>query len=309
MPSDAERSTGYGCTPFTSGGAAQVLAGACRRAGLDSTGARLLRFGENALFQLAAHPVVVRIARSAEYLNSVQGEVRVSRWLSRTGFPAARVIDDLEQPVVVDGHPVTFWHLIEEGARKPTYGELGGVLRDLHALSPPDTLTLPPYPALGRTDRRIAAAVGIPEADRAFLRKRARELRERVASLCFASRKCAVHGDAHVQNLMVDRTGQVILIDLERFSFDHPEWDLMVTATEHHSLGWQTEEQYGAFVGAYGRDLRGWPGFPTLRALQEFKMTTWLMQNVTESAETAAEYARRISSLRNEDAPRNWKPG
>ncbi|WP_030667362.1 phosphotransferase enzyme family protein [Streptomyces rimosus] len=309
MPSDAEQSTGHGVMSFTSGGAARVLAGACRRAGLDSGGARLLRFGENALFRLAAHPVVVRIARSAEYLDAVRGEIRVSRWLTRTGFPVTRVIEDLEQPMVVDGRPVTFWHLIEEGDRKPTYGELGAVLRDLHALSPPDSLALRPYPALGRTDRRIAAAVGIPEDDRAFLRKRAQELRERVASLRFESRKCAVHGDAHVQNLMVDRTGQVILIDLERFSFDHPEWDLMVTATEHYSLGWQTMEQYGAFVGAYGRDLGGWPGFPTLRALQEFKMTTWLMQNVAENAETAEEYARRISSLRNEDEPRAWKPG
>ncbi|MFH8403195.1 phosphotransferase enzyme family protein [Streptomyces sp. NPDC018019] len=306
MPSDAERSTRH---VFTSGVAARVLGGACRRAGLDSDGARLIRFGENALFRLAAHPVVVRIARSREYLDAVQGEVRVSRWLSRTGFPVTRVVDDLEQPVVVDGHPVTFWHVIEEGPRKPTYGELGAVLRDLHSLTVPETLALPPYPALGRTDRRIAAAAGIPEDDRAFLRKRARELRERVAGLRFESRKCAVHGDAHVQNLMVDRGGRVILIDLERFSFDHPEWDLMVTATEHHSLGWQTKEQYGAFVGAYGRDLRGWPGFPTLRALQEFKMTTWLMQNVAESAETAAEYARRISSLRNENEPRNWNPG
>ncbi|MFH8594242.1 phosphotransferase [Streptomyces rimosus] len=193
MPSDAERSTQHA---FTSGGAARVLAGACRRAGLDSDGARLIRLGENALFRLAAHPVVVRIARSREYLDAVRGEVRVSRWLSRTGFPVTRVVDDLEQPVVVDGHPVTFWHVIEEGPRKPTYGELGAVLRDLHSLTVPDTLALPPYPALGRTDRRIATAAGIPEDDRAFLRKRAGELRERVAGLRFESRKCAVHGDA-----------------------------------------------------------------------------------------------------------------
>ncbi|MEU2788371.1 aminoglycoside phosphotransferase family protein [Streptomyces sp. NPDC007100] len=306
MPPDAGRSTGHG---FTSVGASQVLVGACLRAGLASDGARLIRFGENALFRLAAHPVVVRIARSHEYLGSAQGEVRVSRWLSGRGFPVTRAIEDLEQPVVVDGHPVTFWHVIEEGDRKPTYGELGAVLRDLHSLEPPVTVALSPYPVLGRTDRRIAAAAGIPEDDLAFLRKRARELRDRIAGLQFESPKGAVHGDAHVQNLMVNRKGQIILIDLERFSFDHPEWDLMVTATEHHSLGWQTKEQYGAFVRSYGRDLRSWPGFPTLRAVQEFNMTTWLMQNVSESAETAAEYARRIASLRNGDAPRSWNPG
>ncbi|MFE1766625.1 phosphotransferase enzyme family protein [Streptomyces angustmyceticus] len=306
MPSAAERSTEE---VFTSAGAAKVLTAACRQAGLDGGGARLIRFGENALFRLTAHPVVVRIARSTEYLDSARGEVEVSRWLSHEGFPVTCVVDDLEQPMVVHGHPVTFWHAIEESTRKPTYEELGAVLRDLHSLTLPDTLSLPPYPVLDRTDRRIDAAVGIPEDDRAFLRKRARELRDRVAALRFESAKGPVHGDAHVQNLMVDRNDQVILIDLERFSFDFPEWDLMVTATEHHSLGWQTNEEYGAFVDAYGRDLRTWPGFPTLRAVQEFNMTTWLMQNVSESAETAAEYARRIASLRNEDAPRDWTPG
>jgi aminoglycoside phosphotransferase len=306
MPSGAAEGTREG---FTSADATRVMAAACRRAGLDGDGATLIRLGENALFRLSAHPVVVRIARSTEYLDSARNEVRVSRWLSGEGFPVTRVVDDLEQPIIVDGHPATFWHLIDASDRKATYGELGAVLRDLHSLNLPDDLRLPAYPVLDRTERRINAAVGIPEDDRLFLRKRARELRGRVADLRFDSQKGPVHGDAHVQNLMVDRNGEVTLIDLERFSYDFPEWDLMVTATEHHSLRWQTPEEYAAFVGAYGRDLRAWPGFPTLRAVQEFNMTTWLMQNISESPEAAAEYARRISSLRNDDAPRDWNPG
>ncbi|MFI0777744.1 phosphotransferase enzyme family protein [Streptomyces sp. NPDC021212] len=306
MPSGAAQGSGEG---FSSAGATQAMAAACRRVGLGSDGAQLIRLGENALFRLTEHPVVVRIARSTEYLPSVRGEVEVSRWLEREGFPAARVVDDLEQPLVIDGHPVTFWHLIKENDRKATYGELGAILRDLHSLSLPDGLSLAPFPALDRTDRRIDAATDIPEDDREFLRKRARELRDRIGDLRFESKKGPVHGDAHVQNLMVDRNGRVILIDLERFSFDHQEWDLMVTATEHHSLRWQTPEQYAEFTGAYGRDLREWSGFATLRGVQEFNMTTWLMQNVSESAEVAEEYARRVASLRDDDAPRNWHPG
>ncbi|MGP3949849.1 phosphotransferase enzyme family protein [Streptomyces sp. 7N604] len=306
MPSHAGQEAEEG---FTSVRAEQLLSAACRRAGFAADGASLIRFGENALFRLAAHPVIVRIARSSEYLPSVRGEVEVSRWLAREGFPAARVLDDVEQPMIVDSHPVTFWHLIDEGDRKATYGELGAILRDLHALGRPDGLDLPPYAAFGRVDLRIESVTGIPEDDREFLRKRGRELRDRFAEVRFESAKGPVHGDAHVQNLMVDRHGQVILIDFESFCFDHPEWDLMVTATEHDSLGWQTAEQYAAFVSAYGRDLRDWPGFATLRAIQEFKMTTWLMQNIAESPEVAQEYERRIASLRDDDAPRNWQPG
>jgi hypothetical protein len=111
---------------FTSAGAAGVMEAACRSVGLGAEGAELIRFGENALFRLAVHPVIVRVARSTDYLDSVRKEVRVSRWLTGEGVSAARVLEDVEQLVVFDGCPVTFWHLIQESDRKATYDELGG---------------------------------------------------------------------------------------------------------------------------------------------------------------------------------------
>lgn len=292
---------------FTSAGAARVLGAACRAAGLDGSGAELIRLGENALFRLASVPVIVRVARGEEWLSTARTEVAVSRWLASEGFSAARIVEDLEQPLLVDGHPVTFWHLIVEGDRKATYGELGGVLRDLHSLTVPDGLELPSFDPFDKQELRMDRAV-VSEDDKVFLRKRWHELRDRYDELRFETPKGPVHGDAHVQNLMVDDQGKVILIDFEAFCFDHPEWDLMVTSVEHHSLGWQTDEQYADFVAAYGRDLYDWHGYETLRGLQEFGMTTWLMQNVQEDEGTAAEYRRRIAGLRNDDAPRDWRP-
>ncbi|WP_420076904.1 phosphotransferase enzyme family protein [Streptomyces sp. JL3001] len=292
---------------FTSARATQVMSAACRDAGLDDGGAELIRLGENALFRLASAPVIVRVARGEEWLPKARVEVDVSRWLTQEGFPAAQIVEDLEQPSLIDGHPVTFWHLIVEGDRKATYGELGSILRDLHSLTVPDSLTLPSFEPFDKQQLRLDRAV-IPDDDKAFLRKRWRELQDRYTELRFETPKGPVHGDAHVQNLMVDDQGRVILIDFEAFCYDHPEWDLMVTAVEHHSLGWQTDEQYADFVAAYGRDLYDWPGYETLRGIQEFGMTTWLMQNVQEDEETAAEYRRRIAGLRNDDAPRDWRP-
>ncbi|GAA5077937.1 aminoglycoside phosphotransferase family protein [Streptomyces similanensis] len=292
---------------FTSAGAARVMSAACRAAGLDDRDAELIRLGENALFRLASTPVVVRVARGEEYLPKARTEVGVSRWLAAEGFPAARIVDDLEQPLMIEGHPVTFWHLIVEGDRKATYGELGSVLRGLHSMTLPAGLALPPFDPFGKQELRISRAA-IPEDDRVFLRKRWRELRDQFEELRFETPQGPVHGDAHVQNLMVDDQGQVILIDFEAFCFDHPEWDSMVTATEHHSLGWQTDEQYADFVRAYGRDLYDWHGYDTLRRLQEFGMTTWLMPNIQEDHETADEYRRRIDALRHDDAPRDWRP-
>ncbi|WBB59361.1 aminoglycoside phosphotransferase family protein [Streptomyces sp. WMMC500] len=304
MASDAARASGEG---FTSTRAARVMSAACRSAGLDDDGAELIRFGENALFRLAAAPVIVRIARGPEWLENARKEVAVSRWLADAGLPASRVLEDLDQPLSIEGHPVTFWHLIVEGERKATYGELGAVLRDLHALMLPAGLELPRVEPFDKWDLRLERAP-IPEDDKAFLRKRQRELQDKYAELRFETPKGPVHGDAHVQNLMVYKRGQVILIDFEGFCFDHPEWDLMVTTVEHHSLGWQTDEQYADFVMAYGRDLYEWPGYSTLRGIQEFGMTTWLMQNVGESKRVAEEYRRRIGALQDDDAPRDWHP-
>ncbi|MCF3130236.1 aminoglycoside phosphotransferase family protein [Streptomyces olivochromogenes] len=292
---------------FTSARAARVMSAACRLAGLDDGGAELIRLGENALFRLASAPVIVRVARGEEWLPKARVEVGVSRWLASEDFPAARLVDGLEQPFLVEGHPVTFWRLIVEGGRKATYGELGGVLRDLHSMALPDGLELPSFNPFDKQELRVSRAV-IPEDDKLFLRKRWQELRDQYEALEFVTHKGPVHGDAHVQNLMVNDQDEVILIDFEAFCFDHPEWDLMVTATEHHSLGWQTEAQYRDFVRAYGRDLYDWYGYDTLRRLQEFGMTTWLMQNVQEDQETEAEYRRRIAGLRNDDAPRDWRP-
>ncbi|MFF7894803.1 phosphotransferase enzyme family protein [Streptomyces sp. NPDC007907] len=292
---------------FTSTRAAQVMTAACRAAGLDDRGAELIRLGENALFRLDAEPVIVRVARGEPWLPKARVEVAVSQWLAEEGFPAARLVDGLEQPFLIDGHPVTFWRLIVEGSRKATYGELGGILRDLHSMTLPVGLELPSFNPFDKQELRISKAA-IPEDDRVFLRKRWSELRDQFEGLRFETPKGPVHGDAHVQNLMVNDRGEVILIDFEAFCFDHPEWDLMVTSVEHHSLGWQTVEQYADFVRAYGRDLHDWHGYDTLRRLQEFGMTTWLMQNVREDEGTAAEYRRRIAALRNDDAPRDWRP-
>ncbi|MFE5398514.1 aminoglycoside phosphotransferase family protein [Streptomyces sp. NPDC056568] len=292
---------------FTSATATRVMGEACRAAGLDGDGAELIRLGENALFRLVSSPVIVRIARGCEWLPTARKEVAVSRWLVGEGFSAASIVEDLEQPLSVDGYPVTFWHQIAEGDRKPAYGELGAVLRDLHTLTVPTSLELPRFHPFDKQELRIDRAQ-IPEDDRLFLRKRWRELQDRHAELRFETAKGPVHGDAHVQNLMVDDRGQVVLIDFEAFCYDHPEWDLMVTAVEHHSLGWQSDEQYADFVSAYGRDLYDWPGYETLRGLQEFGMTTWLMQNIREDERTAAEYRRRIAALRDDAAPRDWRP-
>src|SRR6266567_2774793 len=90
---------------FSSSAVLPTLRAACERAGIDCDGAELLRLGENAIFQLASAPIVVRIARSADRLPRVQKELCVARWLAAADVPAVRVYEQIDQPLLVHSHP------------------------------------------------------------------------------------------------------------------------------------------------------------------------------------------------------------
>ena len=81
---------------FSSSALLPVLHEACAQAGLTSEGAEFLRIGENAIYQLASAPAVVRIARSADRLRRVELELCVARWLARGNVPAVRVYEEFD---------------------------------------------------------------------------------------------------------------------------------------------------------------------------------------------------------------------
>jgi len=293
-------------TRFSRAATQVVLAEVCERAGLDPDGAELLRLGENAIYRLHEPPVVIRIARNSEHWAAATKEVAVAEWLGEHDFPAARTWA-VDQPLDVDGHPVTFWRYVE--GRRGGPGDiraLGALLRRVNALPAPTSFALPPEDVLDRVHTRIERAP-IAFADRAFLLALLDDLAAAVAELTYPLAACVTHGDAHVQNLMVT-DDEVVLIDFERVAWGQPEWDLGMTATEYVTAGWWTNEQYSAFVDSYGFDVTRWDGFDTVRRVHEIKMTTWLMQNVNESPEIAEEYAHRMLTIRDGRRDVPWRP-
>jgi Ser/Thr protein kinase RdoA (MazF antagonist) len=288
---------------FSSSAALPILRQACQQAGLGSDGAELLRIGENANFQLASAPLVVRISRSADRLPRVTRELCVARWLATAKVPAVRVADEIEQPLVVNGHPVTFWHAVTGGEPAPTHIDLARLLAAYHAAPdcPCDLVTFEP---LTTSRSRLAKAEGIDRADLDFLQGRRADLTNQFKHLEFALPRGPIHGDAHTKNLLTDH-GQVVLIDFEAAAIGPREWDLMPTSIAVQRYG-LPEEQYQEFAATYGFDVRSWPGYPVLREIRELTMTTWIMQNVGESSAIAAEFALRVASLREGDRERAW---
>jgi aminoglycoside phosphotransferase (APT) family kinase protein len=292
---------------FSADSTREPLRKACAAIGHPDADVRLLRLGENAIYRISGTPIVVRIARSLDALDDVRKEVRVARWLEAEDVPAARLADESEdEPLVVDGHPITFWRFIAATDPDPELADLGGLLRHLHALEPPEWLRLPSFSPFVRVAERLDRAPAAANADDVdFLRELFSDLQVAYQQLVFVFLPSPVHGDAHLANLMRDESGQVVMLDFEAFAYGHREWDLTVTGARRDGFGWLDASQYRQFTDAYGYDILSWPGFPVLRSIRELTMTTWLMQ-LTNDQRAADEFRRRVSDMREGKFPRRW---
>jgi aminoglycoside phosphotransferase (APT) family kinase protein len=284
-----------------------LLEQACGITGLSADSARLLRIGSNAVFHLA-EPVVVRISRKDADPEGARRTVAVARWLEAVDYPAVRAID-IDQPVEIDRHTITFWQSVsDDGDQYAPIAEVARVIADLHKLSAPKYLHLPPLAPFENAASRIAANDWLSAEDRDFLTERLAMLQESYAHLDFALPQGVIHGDANVGNVLRDRNGQPVVIDLDGFAIGPREWDLALTAIYYDSFGWHTREEYETFVRVYGFDIMQWPGYPTMRAVREFLMVTWVIQQAKDSARMAAEAVMRIAALRTGASRKDWNP-
>lgn len=292
-------------TPFTPERARAVLDVACNSSYVDSTDAVPLRFGENALYRLSGNSLIGRVGRS---VTAAIKEVKVAAWLDEQGFPAAKLATGMDrQPAVIDGLPVTFWEFIPEHGETVTAAEFGKILHDLHALPRP-SFDLPEFSPMPKFEARINHLEGqLAESELTFLRSRYGEISEEFEALEFELPPGPIHGDAHPGNVMRSTDGNLYLIDFEDFAYGPREWDAAVLSVRHQAFGWASDAEYRSYADAYGFDPIDWPGFPVVRAARELNMTTWLAQTMDESLEVEAEVYKRLSDLRDDQTPRNWR--
>nr|WP_238355036.1 aminoglycoside phosphotransferase family protein [Kribbella sandramycini] len=252
--------------------------------------------------------VVVRIGRAGQ-VGAARNEVAVSRWLAEVGVRAVEVLDEVAQPVEIDGAPVTFWHELPEH-RHGTPREVATVLKRLHASPLPSAFELPPVAPFVRLVERIDGAATLSADDRAWLRHQLSRLREAFDGLPDGLPRAAIHGDAWAGNVVVAADGP-ILLDLERFSVGPPEWDLVSTAVRLSTFGTMTAEEYAGFVESYSHDVLEWDGFEVLRDIRELRVTCYAAQRATENPALRSEASLRVACLRGLRGERpwtDWKP-
>jgi Ser/Thr protein kinase RdoA (MazF antagonist) len=284
-----------------------ILDRACAIAGLNAENARLLRLGSNAVYRLD-DPVIVRVSRPGADLRHARMTVAVARWLESAAYPAVRVID-VGQPVTVDGHVVTFWEAVSDDADQyASVAQIAQVLARLHTLTPPRDLNLPPLAPFANAAQRIQASTWLSPDDRSFLAATLAAMQDAYQDLEFVLPHGVIHGDASVGNVLRDRHGNPVVIDLDGFALGPREWDLALTAIYADSFGWHTREEYDEFARVYGFDIMRWPGYPVMRSVREFLMVTWVIQKAAENEQAAAEARKRISALRTGASRKDWQP-
>ena len=284
-----------------------ILERACAVAGIDADGARLLRVGSNTVYRLKA-PIIARVSRPGADAGQIRRTVAVARWLESVGYPAVRVAE-ADQPVVIDGHVVTFWQAVsDDGDQYASVAEVAEVLLRLHTLTAPADLHLPELAPFANAPTRIEANTWLNPDDRAFLITTLARMRAAYDGLEFALPPGIIHGDASIGNVLRDTNGNPVVIDLDAVAIGPREWDLALTAIYYDSFGWHTREEYQDFVRVYGYDIMAWPGYPVMRAVREFLMVTWVIQKAPESERAAAEAAKRIAALRTGASRKDWQP-
>ncbi|AJT63669.1 aminoglycoside phosphotransferase family protein [Streptomyces chattanoogensis] len=287
---------------FTEARARDVLAAAGRpEAAAD---ARLLSLGENAVFALGERGPVVRVGRSAELLERAERELGVARWLEEAGVPAVRAAEPLAS--LVDGHPVTYWRRLPEAARPAGPGDLAELLKAVHALPEPP-FALPRRELLGGVERWLRlAGDAVSAEDAEYLRGRRDAFAAAASALEPHLGRGPIHGDALPRNVHVGPDGPV-LVDLETFSSDLREHDLVVMALsrDRYGLG---PDAYDTFAAVYGWDVRDWAGCAVLRGSRETASCAWVSQHAPGNPAALKEFRRRIASLREKDATVRWYP-
>lgn len=279
-----------------------ALAAACQQLGIDADQARLIRAGENTLYRLPGG-VVARVTREGQ-TETARKETRVSRWLRAAGVPVVEIVPDIVQPKEVDGRAITFWRELPDHS-EGSIEQVADILRQIHRLQPPPELELPPLAPFIRLRQRIIEAPVLKGADRDWLLRHLKQLQGRYQNLPAGLPSSAVHGDAWGGNIVATIAGPVVL-DLERFAFGPPEWDLASIAVDHFTFGSLSAQQWATFCERYGHDVTSWSGYAVLRDARELRKVTFAAQMAAQHPGLDEQAKYRLSCIRGDHGPRPW---
>ncbi|MCX5206733.1 phosphotransferase [Streptomyces sp. NBC_00237] len=280
-----------------------LLTRTCEAAGLDATGAVLLRGQTNAVLRLAHDPVVVKIARKGTPATTVTRTVRFVQWLMELGFPTVPLHRPDLQPVSLGEQSATLWTYLHQPSHPVAAQALAKPLSTLHSLGNPP-VQLPHLDVCTAIRRSLNATTTLPQDDLDYLHKRVDTLDRQLAEVRFEMPRSVLQGDPQHGNALHDGD-RAVLCDWDSATIGHPEWDLVTVEVHCRRFGYDTAH-YASFADAYGWDIRQWAGYRVLRDLRELRMITTNARKATHEPAKAAEIRSRIAADRSGDHHLRW---
>ncbi|MFY9806758.1 MAG: aminoglycoside phosphotransferase family protein [Pseudonocardiaceae bacterium] len=280
------------------------LRAVCAELGLDPVGARLLRNVNNAVFQLARDPVVIRLVTLPSYVPRATLAVAAATVFAEHDVPAIRLLPGVRQPVQVGEHVATVWQSVSPVGPVPGGADLASLLRAVHSVPLP-CRALPAWDPLTGFDNRVRHTTTMAVADREFLLGRSVQLTAAVAELTFALPTAVLHGDAHLGNV-IPGPDRALLCDFDSCAVGPPEWDLTPIPVGRVRLGKPAAHQRD-FIKAYGFDVRDWDGFEVLHGIRDLKLIAGVFPRAGSSPARQAEFDRRMASLRADRRSDRWR--
>jgi Phosphotransferase enzyme family len=272
----------------------RALTEVCDVAGLDPAGATLIKYTNNAVYRLHTKQVIIRLGSGEVALKRAQHVTKVARWGATHDAPIVRLLDGIEQPVLVDGYAATIWIGLPPADPAWTGAELAQPLRDLHQLLPP--ADFPDWDPFSSARRRLAAANGLSADDIAWLADRWAEAEgtyQRVRpDLAFG----LLHGDAYLGNLLREPAGRFVLCDLDNTCRGPIDYDLAVAAVSADRFG--AIRDHTDLAASYGRDITAQESWPLLRRIRELVLVTSVIPNLRDRPAIAEVHAHRLATLR-----------
>lgn len=278
-------------------------------AGLDPRDQQLIKFTINAVVRLPAARAVIRIAGSASARDRLPGVIAAAEWMTTHQVPAVRLWPGLDQPVHAAGHQATVWVEIPVTGPAATPADLAAILRAIHAVTGPTPAGIPPWAPTVTIRARLAEATNLDRDAQEFLTAETDTVEAQLARLDEIEPLIppgVIHGDAHLGNLIPGPTGPVIC-DFDSTRVGPREWDLTPAAVGalRFDYGGDIHRDLAA---AYGADVTGWPGFPTLRRLRELQLVTSVLPVLDANPALRPQWQHRLATYRDHDDHARWTP-
>lgn len=282
-----------------------VLADVCAHTGYDPAKARLIKFTNNAVFDLTTAPVIVRIPGSAPVDERADKIVAVARWLAGHAMSSVRLINDVPQPLTVAGRRVTLWHRVPAGGASPNGRDLGAILRRYHSLPTPQ-FDLPAWQPIAGVRKRIDVETVLTDRDHRFLHDQCDELETALEHVDYVLPSGPIHGDSFTGNLIPSPAGAVIC-DFDSAAIGPREWDLTPVAVGRQRFSYTTDF-HRQLSETYGIDILQWDGFPVLRKLRELQLVTSVLPVLRTNATLIEQWRHRFTTFRDGNLAARWKP-